>query len=380
MMKNSLSKALLLLILVISAIIINACISQFVPEVTEDRNLLVVEGLITDQPGQNSIKLSASMPLGLSSSANPLTGCTVSVSDDLGNFSNLVEKENGVYSPDPSFQGVVGRYYTLHISTNESHHYLHYQSAPVLLKPVPPIDSLFYDRRVLTELSPDWPTGEGCQIFLNTHDPSNNCQYFKWKYVETWEMSLPYIVQNKICWVSNKSEEINIKNTTSLSEVRISKVPIKLVTNESDRLKIKYSILVNQYSLNEDEYIYWEELKNVDVNVGDLYDIIPASIPSNIRCIENPTENVLGYFSVSAVKSKRIFIKDIFRGMPDLYKDCANKVIGYNDPIPDLGLYEWIIVDHPQPPPGYKVLTYYKGCADCTARGTNIKPDFWQDK
>jgi hypothetical protein len=63
-------------------LLINSCIEQFIPETTVNQNLLVVEGLITDQPGQNTIKVSTSMPLGVQSSPQPLTGCTVSISDD----------------------------------------------------------------------------------------------------------------------------------------------------------------------------------------------------------------------------------------------------------------------------------------------------------
>ena len=148
-------------------------------------------------------------------------------------------------------------------------------------------------------------------------------------------------------------------------------------------------------------------MQNVLEQVGSLYDMTPASIPSNIACVEKPSENVMGYFSVSAVKSKRIFITEKFRliasghrtsvpfrvrkriiktrltekfrGMPDLYYNCENKSVGYNDYIPGLNTTIWVIIDHPQPPPGYKILSYFRGCADCTDRGTIIKPDFWDD-
>jgi hypothetical protein len=36
------------------------CIVQFVPDLDEVQELLVVEGLITDQPGPNTVKLSKS--------------------------------------------------------------------------------------------------------------------------------------------------------------------------------------------------------------------------------------------------------------------------------------------------------------------------------
>lgn len=381
--KKYLIKPLLKGIFFCSIFLFISCISQFIPSVALSADLLVVEGLITDQPGQNAIKLSISMPLGGQSNPRPLSGGIVTVSDDNGNRYNLSETAIGTYTPDPSFYGVVGRYYTLHINSGSSRNNINYVSTPALLKPVPPIDTVYYERQVLALTAEGSPSQEGCQIYLATHDPENKCKFYRWEFEETWEFSLPYIVPNFHCWRTEYSTDINIKNTTSFSEDRVSKYPLNFVTNKTDRLKEKYSILVKQYSLNEEEYLYWEKLQNIVEQVGSLYDITPESIPSNILCIDKPDEKVLGYFSVSSVKSKRIFIKDQFRGMVDLYKDCENAVIGPVEvPVPGnltLGVNAWVIIDHREPPPPYRIITFIKGCADCTARGTTVEPDFWKD-
>ena len=335
------------------------------PRTGEDQNLIVVEGLITDQPRQSSIKLTLSMPLGGKSTAKPLPGCAVSVSDDMGNSFNLKETDAGIYVPDSTFQGVVGRSYTLNINAGDSHGNLHYKSVPVLMKPVPPIDSVYYQKQVLERLEDGWPSKEGCQIYVAAHDPENICKFYRWEFVETWEFTLPWyapkFVFNTHCWITEHSKNINIKNTSSFSESRVVDYPLNFISSETDRLKEKYSIIVNQYSLNEEEYRYWEKLQNVVENVGSLYDLTPASIPSNITCVENPEEKVLGYFSVSALKSRRIFIQDQFRGIIDLYRDCQHAVIGADVIPPNLYTTVWIIVDHQFPPPAYRVLTFIKG-------------------
>jgi hypothetical protein len=249
----------------------------------------------------------------------------------------------------------------------------------MLMKPVPPIYSVYYTRKVFSELSQTWTAGEGCEIFLDTHDPENNCRFYRWEFVETWEMRLPFVTANNQCWITSHSDKINIKSTSTLSDDKIVKMPINIVSNATDRLQVKYSILINQYSLNEDEYVYWEKLQNIGEQVGTLYDIIPASTVSNMWCIERPADNVLGYFSVSAVESKRLFIQDKFTGLPHLYDDCQNSRAGYNDTIPGLDYDRWVIIAVPTPPPGYKILTFFKGCADCTVRGSTTMPDYWND-
>src|ERR1035437_6950563 len=126
------------IILISLLLLLNCCIKQFVPHTSEDKKILVVEGLITDQPDTNTIKLSLSLPLGIRNISNPLKGCTVTISDDLGNIFSLTEANAGSYVTDPAnFQGVIGRFYTLHIYTNVANNNLNYESFPIEMKPVP---------------------------------------------------------------------------------------------------------------------------------------------------------------------------------------------------------------------------------------------------
>jgi hypothetical protein len=67
---NPITKVTIILFL----FILSSCITQFVPKTNEDKELIVVEGLITDQPGINTIKLSKSLPLGTTNLPNPATG------------------------------------------------------------------------------------------------------------------------------------------------------------------------------------------------------------------------------------------------------------------------------------------------------------------
>jgi hypothetical protein len=356
----------------------NSCVVKFIPAIDEEKELLVVQGLITDQPEPDTVKLSQSQPFGQVSAAKPMSGCSISISDDQGNYYSLYEVRPGSYITDPSiFKGVIGRSYTLHITTYSTSN-RNYESFPVEMKPVPQLDSLYYEKTVIEPASENFKGINGCQIYLDTHDPENICRYYRWDFTETWVLRLPFPVVNQICWITENSHDINIKSTAAFNESTITRFPINYISNLTDRLKSKYSILVNQYSLSEDEYAYWEKIQNITVQVGGLYDIIPASVPSNIRCIENPAEKVLGYFSVSAKSSKRIFIKDNFEGIVDLYSNCIKDTIPYKDP-PGLGISVWILDDEPFHIGPYKVTTEIKGCADCTVRGANIKPDFWQD-
>jgi len=356
-----------------------SCITQFVPVIEEEKELLVVQGLITDQHATDTIKLSKSLPLGERSAARPVSGYSVSISDNSGYLVHLNEISPGTYITPSSFSGVIGHVYTLHITSNSTPDKFTYESYPVEMKPVPPIDSIYYEKTTIVPSDGFYKGVDGCQIYLDTHDPANSCRYYRWDYTETWVFRLLFPVDNQTCWITDKSRSINIKSTVAFDEDRVSRLPVNYITNVTDRLQREYSINVNQYSLNQDEYIYWEKIQNTAVQVGGLYDLIPSSVPGNMRCIEDPTEKVLGYFSVSAVSSKRIFIKDNFEGIIYRYNDCITDTIPYIDP-PGLGVSVWILFDERFAIPPFRILTDKKGCADCTVRGSNIKPAYWKDE
>jgi hypothetical protein len=368
-------------ILVLLLLLLNSCVTTFIPKIEEEKELLVVQGMITDKDVTDTIKLSKSLPLGEKSAARPVSGCYVTISDNLGNVFSLAESVPGTYLTPFSFSGVIGRFYTLHIKTNSESGNFNYESYPMEMVPVPPIDSLYYEKIVIEKPEGLFKGVEACQIKLDTHDPESKCKYYRWDFSETWLFRLLFDVPNQTCWINEKSQSINLKSTVAFDKATIKGYPINYISNVTDRLKTKYSILVNQYSLNADEYSYWEKIQNIIFQVGGLYDIIPASVQSNIYCVEYPTEKVLGYFSVSAKSSKRLFIKDNFEGIIDKYKKCITDTV-YSPDFPGVNIIAWILFSHkcggPPCTPFYEITTS-KGCADCTLRGTKIQPDFWND-
>jgi len=366
-----------IVILVISFSVIAGCITEFIPETDEAANLLVVEGMITDQYRSNKIRISRSLPLGKIVYPKPLKGCLVTITDENNKQYILKESPFGTYSTDSTvFCGHVGGKYTLRIVTGN----FTYVSSTIEMNPVPPVDSLFYEKVLINESNEWGRSEEGCQIYLNTYDPEQKCLFYRWDFTETWEFRLPYSVPNFRCWITEPSKQIYIKNTSIYDQSRVTNFPLLFISNATDRLKEKYSIFVNQYSLSQDEYNYWEKVQNIYMNVGGLYDVTPMTIASNIHCINDPDEIIMGYFSVSAVSQKRIFIDESFEGMPNLYNNCAADTVfgGPNVPIEGLNSYKWVIIDQSgmfsNP---YRVITYAKECADCTTRGSKTRPSFW---
>jgi hypothetical protein len=381
-------------IVFILLIILNACVTEFIPDIGVFKEFYVVEGLITDLPGRHTIRISKSVPLGTEASFEPVTKCGVWITDDNNYKYQLTEISDGTYVTSDDFCGEVGREYTLnveivHFKPPSPARIVDYtlRSFPVRMIPVPEIDSLYYEKTELKQEDGFIFPGEGCNVYINTSDPEGKCEYYRWDYSETWQIENPGFdgVINRVCWITNNSEDINIKSISRLSENRLDHFPIKLISNETDRLRERYRIMVNQYSLSEDEYKYWSDLEKITEQSGNLYDKIPASISGNMYCANDADIQVLGYFSVSAKRSKVLYIDEYFKGVPWPYLHCLQdsliKKRGDLLPSPEfLNILYYLVEDKWNTEAGFMITTTDRECVDCTVRGSTIKPDFWIDR
>lgn len=357
----------------------SGCVSEFVPDIHEEDELLVVEGLITDQPEPCMIKISRSLPVGAKNRIRPLRGCAVTVSDDLGNRYSFAEGDTGVYTSPQGFQGIPGRSYKVFISAPSSSGFLNYESSSTLLVPTSEV-SLEYEKVIINDSEIDFFDAEGCQIYLNTYLSKDG--FVRWDYQETWLMRLPFSVPNGKCWLTERSRHIMIRNNKYYGKGGILHEPLLFISNETDRLSARYSILINQYSISADEYDFWYALQNITDETGGVYDVIPSTVKGNIICLDRPGQPVLGYFSVSGKSSQRIFIDNEFAGIVDMYKNCIVDTLFGDDVIPRIDTAVWVLFDIPASftSSRKRVLTHTKGCYDCTLRGTNVKPSFWIDE
>ena len=122
-------------------LLFSGCIIQFIPETDEEQKLIVVEGLITDQNRTNKIRISYSLPLGEVLTDKPVKGCTVIITEENGRAYILKEISPGIYITDSTqFRGKVNRKYSLLIQSGIGT----YKTGFVEMKPVPPIDSVYF--------------------------------------------------------------------------------------------------------------------------------------------------------------------------------------------------------------------------------------------
>ncbi len=395
---------------------LGTCSEPFHPqtESSEISNLLVAEGLITDEEAPFRVKLSRPFEVNnlLQIFGQPVSGANVQIFDDHSNFYQLEYTDKGWYeTEDKHLKATVGYSYTLHITTDDG---MDYESTPSLMLDVPGIDSVYFrEDSIVTFENPRAPTEDRLGIFVNATDPEGETKYWKWDFEETWEVRLltdsiaiklsegetspPFIVKvnielaegvEKTCFITTPSKSILVESTKDNPEDKIRNFRLLSVPPKNDRFFIKYSLLVRQYAVTRDTYLYWKSLREANENNGSLYDRIPSQIFGNISCC-NGKGHALGYFSAAAVKSKRIFIHpyDVHIESQSAYEGC-----GYGDY--SLGGINYLVgtyiitpnlleghVEDPNNFPGLytpkELWTTNKYCSDCRTYGTTERPDFW---
>jgi len=423
-MKKRFKYLYIIVVLLIGIGGLTTCKTPYTPApITAVNNYLVVEGLININDS-TYINLSRTVGVMSASTVKPELKATITIVSNTGSSYPLKEVGNGVYSA-PSYNLSAANQYKLMIKTSNGSTYA---SDFEQTKVTPPIDSL------ITDMEPD-----GIHFSINTHDPQNATRYYRWDYSETWQFTSyfvskytgqysdtakaamsPYFIGHGIvvlprtndiyhCWGGDASATILLNTTAGLSKDIIQNQPITFVASSSEKLSVRYSINIKEYALTQDAYTFWTLLKTNTEQLGSIFDAQPSASIGNIHNVNNPNEVVIGYMSACSVSQKRIYINytdlprsyisDYLNNNPYNKYTCALDtipvvIVDKNGAIIEYAEYDYFIANYPYVaqipidsvlavnlsvyPPKGSHSGAQPPCADCTLRGTNVKPAFWQ--
>jgi hypothetical protein len=370
--------------LICAVLLFGSCVKEFDPPSKDFEELLTVEAFLSDEDKPFEVILSRSVPIDTSGFV-PESGAGVSLIVESGESYALWESEPGIYQYAGQINPQIGKKYKLRIQTVSGSQY---ESDEVTMRDTPDIGELRYEFE-------EKPNGiRGVQFYLNTKDDANQTKYYKWEWDETWVIRTPYDSYLKFedgriqvrsenintCYNFYKSTVIDIGTSKNLSQDVISDFPIKFVSTQSNRLKVRYSFNVKQISMSEESYTFWKELQKITENLGSLFDPQPSVVQGNIHNLNNGNEVVIGYFDAAAVKGARIFVDN--RDLPTVqfpnsFQYCTDSTVSAGQ-IPDMVEDHYILIGETVNDAGFPAyLMSAPSCVDCRFYGTNIKPDYW---
>ncbi|RYD85103.1 MAG: DUF4249 family protein, partial [Sphingobacteriales bacterium] len=190
------------------------------------------------------------------------------------------------------------------------------------------------------------------------------------------------------CFANDTSSAILLGTTTKLSDDVVSQIPITHVFDSSEKISVRYSINLRQYALSKESYEFWDNLKKNTEQLGSVFDALPSQLPSNIHCVTDPNEPVIGYVDVSTVSVLRKFIDESeLPNYQTIYPyECTEGEVFYNNKGQDEvasnllnGIY--IPIKPIYLPMSDIILGFTRTsaiCGDCTIRGKVQQPSFWK--
>ncbi len=367
-------------------LLIHSCVDPFRPDLEESENVLVVDGLISNMPGPYTVKLNFSSDV-YEPIEKAISGAKVTIIEEGGEEEILTEVGSGIYQTAVGgIQGSIGKNYQLKIETATGKTYesvFQKLKAPIEIESIEPVvETRFYQEEEVPEVP-------GYQFYLNTVNSENEADYLVWfqegtfKYNADYPLSFLYSgsfmevaspFEFMTCYSTYNIKEVYTYSTANLASKKIENLPLTFLRADGVPLRIRYSLLVKQYSIDKAAYNFWNSIESQIETIGSLYSAQPFQIRGNISNVTDPDETVLGYFTVAGESQKRIFVDsppDISFDFPKCFLDA--EAFGYTIALTE----NWPVKVYQDVDGGFYAPD--PGCIDCRERGGVLEaPDFWE--
>jgi hypothetical protein len=262
---------------------------------------LVVDGWLTNETGNQTIKLSRSAAYFDNSAAKPALGATVVVTDDKGtiySFKDLKNNGNYVWTPS-SPQETLGRLsgqYKLNIKVDGEE----YVSASVINR-VPKIDSIAYEYRK-PSVTPTNAPKEGylAEFYAKDFQGPGDCYWIRY-------------AKNSKEW--NRASDLEMAYDAAFSPGAPTDgfmfiLPLRQSITANNRTELyaeKDTIKVQLYSITEEAFFFLNQIRNESNNQG-LFATPPNNLPTNIINVKADGKKALGFFGTSAVSRLQVIV------------------------------------------------------------------------
>lgn len=326
-----------------------ACVEPFnFQSIGFDRKL-VVDASLTNEAREHFVNLSYTFPLDTNLNLAG-TDAEVAFIEASGERVSLRETTPGHYVTNPDYAGVPGQTYRLSIVLPDGQEFL---SDPELLRDPVPIDSVYAEYTSIPVQDLNGNDFTGVQIFVDAHSDAEEPHSFRYDYVESYEVPVPYpsefdwtgggdnfqLVERPqplgTCYRVGYPTSALLATTRGLIENKIFQFRVRFISEFARELAYQYIIGVRQLTISNNAYTYFQQLRESNESQGSLSDEQLGTMPSNIKNVDNPLDLVLGYFEVAGVTE-------------------VKKRMSYHDFL-DEGIQteEWICEPHPLlPDPG----------------------------
>jgi hypothetical protein len=301
-------------IIPVALLLLFSCVEPVSLKLASKEGQLVLDGQVTNWDERQIIKLSRSLSIDNTrippAYLIPETGAQITVIENETSSVLFTETTAGTYAAPISFKGTIGNSYQIDIITQGGDHY---QSGMEIMPTSHVIADLPYEYVVYERFQENASgvnvstKGFGFALSATVNDPPDVRNHYRWKVKGIFEFfSITDVSDLQQCWapVSRSESNVLVKDDGYVNGQTFTE---PLVIIPYDRATL-FQATVQQQSLTTGAYNFWKGVKQQQLNTGSIFDPVPSPIAGNIINVNDPAENVLGYFSATAITEKIVLI------------------------------------------------------------------------
>jgi len=304
---------------------------------------MVIQGqLVKGCPSSISINLSLSRDFRSLGLPPPVEGVEVIIQNENGEQLLVPEKDPGFYSMEinedsTNFNIEFGAHYQLIVNVSDEDRYV---SSPEILNEVPSPDSISIALVEREELDINNSPTLNRYVQFRMHTPlattgARERSFLRWTFESIYQVTEVLVPGPgpgpATCYVSRNIalDKVVVFNGNESNSDRLD--DYRVVEDKTEpRFGLGYLLTVNQHSLSREAYRYWDQVGEVVGLSGGLFEATPGKIKGNLVNINDPSEEVFGYFYVSEEQKITRFVKPSEAGMPrqfcDQFQNAAEDV------------------------------------------------------
>ncbi len=309
---------------------------------------IVVEGMISDNPGPYTVRVSQAMDLGADSlNPMPVLNAEIRLYDDAGNVEDFTETSPGVYTSGGAIRGEVGRSYHITLKTDDGRIF---ESEPDVLNPGGEIGDIKFEYESRKVQVGDYELPDDVfNVYVDSRAAGGEENYVRWRFTGTYKVLtypelnmtlvsgypyLPYkdpwpcsgyIVTESgfggggtlekvddctccTCWARHYESKPQLSDNQLVSDnqfnnIKVGEVPISNVTFYD-----KYMVEVEQMSISRKAFEYFKLIRTQKDGASSLFQPPSGEIRGNVKAVNSDTK-VVGLFWAASLKKKTAFIQ-----------------------------------------------------------------------
>jgi hypothetical protein len=321
-------------------LLIDGCIDPLDVTVISQAPKVVVDGLVTNDPGPYTVKLFYSKDANVfSKDAVPVRKASVSIIEDGSIARPLAEVSDGIYQTDNTWQAQIGKSYEVRIVTSDLKTY---GSQPQTLEAAGSVDSIYttFESNGIVGLDDGSLLLDAISVSIDARAASPDAARLRWRFSGVYHAHTYPELRTRItragdvlpfpvpcsgyigygdalikvgectcceCWPTEYNTGVLLSNPqvardAVFKNIHVTKIPVTGV-----RFKNRYHIEIEQFSLSPELYSFWKLVKTQQESAGSLFQPSTVKVRGNVFSGDGK-EEALGIFAVCGVARKTVFV------------------------------------------------------------------------